>query len=155
MVPTCPKNGARLLLSCFVVIGFLVTPSITGFRPFEYDLIEEQSSFEFERADADDEGLGLDEPLSFRSDAPSTGSETEFETKFNEMLKARNLTGKISAEKIQRKFGSHDHVRPRPFGRIVQVNVGRVNDRLKHLAEIKLQPQNKDLFGQKCACNNY
>ena len=149
MVPTCPKNGARLLLPCFVVIGFLVTSSITGFRPFEYDLIEEQSSFEFERADADEEGLN--EPLSFRSDAPSTGSKTEFETKFNEMLKARNLTGKISAEKIQRKFKSV-RLMPRPFGHIVQVNVERVNNRLKHLAEIKLQPQNKDLFGQKCEC---
>ena len=153
MAPTCSKNGARrfLLLSCFVVIGFLVTPSLAGFRPFEYDLIEEQSSFEFERADNDE---GLDAPPSSDREAPSPGSETGFEAKFNELLKERNLTEKISPETISRKFDSKAKSEARGRGLIHQVDEKRVKERLAQLAKMKLQPQYSDLFGQKRECNN-
>lgn len=153
MALTCSKNGARrcLLLSCFVVIGFLVTPSLAGFRPFEYDLIEEQSSFEFERADNDE---GLDAPPSSDREAPSPGSETGFEAKFNELLKERNLTEKISAETISRKFDATAKAKARGRGIIAPVDVKLVKDRLAQLAKIKLQPQYSDLFDQKCECNN-
>ena len=160
MAPTCSKNGARrfLLLSCFVVIGFLVTPSLAGFRPFEYDLIEEQSSFEFERADTNDEELNA--PPSSDREAPSPGSETGFEAKFNELLKERNLTEKISAETISRKFDSTAKAKARGGGllqgksMIAPVNEKLVKDRLAQLAKIKLQPQYSDLFNQKCEFNN-
>lgn len=154
MAPTCSKNGARrcLLLSCFVVIGFLVTPSLAGLRPFEYDLIEEQSSFEFERADSNDDGLEV--PPSSDNEAPSPGSETGFEAKFNELLKERNLTEKISPETISRKFDSKAKSEARGRGIFHQIDEKRVKDRLAQLAKIKLQPQYSDLFGQKRECNN-
>ena len=149
MVLICTKNWVwrYLLLLCFVVIGFLVTPSAAGFHPFEYDLIEEQS-LEFERADGD--GDGLDALQSSDIETPSTGTESELERKFNAMLKARNLTDQISSEMIHRQFETV--AKQRKNNRILWLGVNRtrVNERLSQLNTIKLDY--KDLFEQKCKC---
>ena len=150
MVLICTKNWVwrYLLLFCFVVIGFLVTPSAAGFLPFEYDLIEEQS-LEFERADGD--GDGLDALQSSDIETPSTGTESELERKFNAMLKARNLTDQISSEMIHHQFESV--AMQKKNNRIIGmgVNATLVKERLSRLDAIKLAY--KDLFEQKCKCS--
>ena len=131
-------------------------PLLGAFRSFEYDFIENQS-FEFERADAGDEEL--DGPASSGIETPPILTETEMKARFNAMLKARNLTDKISGEMIQRKFDSVAKTKgkgpPKPFfstyGAIFQVHPGPIIGRLKDLTLLKRQYS--DLFGQKCKYN--
>ena len=87
--------------------------------------------------------------------------ETELEREFNAMLKAENLTGKISGEMIQQKFEAvalqktlqlPDKDRPQTefiFDR--DKRLAEIKERLEQLAAIK---NKTDLFNQTRECNN-
>ena len=87
--------------------------------------------------------------------------ETEFERKFNAMLKEENLTGKISGEMIQHVFESvalqktaqlpdKDRFQTKFFFDTTKHD--RINERLEQLAAIK--GNNTHLFNQTGECSN-
>ena len=131
MVPICPQSGARRCLLLLLFLCFLV---VIGFLIILY----------------------------FAGFRPfEETEETEFERKFNAMLKAENLTGKISGEMIQHVFESvalqktaevptEDRTRTKFF--FDATKHARINERLEQLAAIK--GNNTHLFNQTGECNN-